>query len=208
MVLTGAGGTFSAGGDIAEFATAKADAEQGRRYGRIMLGAVRAITGCRHPVVAAIEGSCIGAGLVLAVASDIRIAAQDARFGIPINRLGFVMSHAELEPLVTLVGQAAALEILLEGRIFQAEEARAMGLVARLAAPGEVQAEAWRAAERIAAAAPLANRWHKSFIRRLADPAPLGAAERDEALACFETEDYRAGVAAFLAKTKPDFKGR
>jgi len=113
-----------------------------------------------------------------------------------------------MAPLVRLVGRAVALEILLEGRIFDAAEAKEKGLVTRVVADGGVAAEARAAAQRIAAGAPLVARWHKKFARRLADPRPLTDAERDECFDCFDTEDFRIGCAAFLAKEEPGFVGR
>ena len=110
--------------------------------------------------------------------------------------------------LAGLVGRAAALEILLEGRIFGASEAKDKGLVTRVVPDAEVQKEAMATAGRIAEGAPLVARWHKKFLRRLDDPAPLTSAELDEGFACFDTEDFRIGYRSFLAKTKPEFKGR
>jgi len=92
--------------------------------------------------------------------------------------------------------------------VFGADEALAKGLVNRVVADNKVAAECRETSERIAAGAPLVARWHKKFIRRLADPAPIPQAEWDEGFACFDTEDYATGRAAFLAKTKPEFHGR
>ena len=106
------------------------------------------------------------------------------------------------------IGPSAALEILLEGRVFGAAEAKEKGLVTRVVPDAEVESEALMTAERIAEGAPLVARWHKKFARRLADPRPLTAAEVDECFDCFDTEDFRTGYAAFLAKRKPTFTGR
>ena len=118
------------------------------------------------------------------------------------------MAYAEMEPLVRVVGAAVALEILLEGRIFDAEEAMAKGLVTRVVADDCVASETAATAQRIADGAPLVARWHKKFARRLADPTPIRAAEADECFDCFDTEDFRVGYAAFLAKRKPGFTGK
>jgi len=117
------------------------------------------------------------------------------------------MSHAELQPLLALLGPGAVLDILLTGDLMDAEHARRVGLVNRMVPDGEVVAAGFDLAGRIAAGAPLVNRWHKKFIRRLADPMPLSDAERDEALEAFGTADYREGRAAFLEKREPDFRG-
>ena len=136
------------------------------------------------------------------------ICGESSRFGAPIKNLGLVMAYAEMAPLMALVGRAVTLEILLEGRILDAAEALAKGLVTRIVPDGDVAAETRATAQRIAEGAPLVARWHKKFMRRLADPRPLSAAEEDECFDCFDTEDFRAGYAAFLAKTKPEFRGR
>ena len=118
------------------------------------------------------------------------------------------MAYAEMAPLVRLVGADVALEILLEGRIFDAAEAKDKRLVTRVVPDAEVAAEVAATAQRIAEGAPLVARWHKRFARRLADPRTLSDAERDECFDCFDTEDFRIGYAAFLAKRKPEFRGR
>ena len=131
-----------------------------------------------------------------------------SRFGAPINRLGLVMAYPEIESLRDLVGEKRALEILLEGRIFGAEEAQDMGIVTRVVDDDAVEAEAYATAERIADGAPLVARWHKKFLKRLRSAEPLSEAEFDEGFACYGTEDFGIGYRAFLAKEKPDFKGR
>ncbi len=173
-----------------------------------MHAAAAALACCRHPLVAQIHGLCVGGGLEIAALCDLRICGESSRFGAPVKNLGLVMAYAEMAPLVRLAGPAVALEILLEGRILDAREAYAKGLVTRVVADADVEAEARATATRIAEGAPLAARWHKRFARRLADPRPLSAAELAECFECFDTEDYRAGYAAFLAKQKPRFVGR
>jgi len=209
IVLRGAGErAFSPGNDISEFAAERSNKAQAIEYGGIMHASAQALENCRHPIVAQIHGICVGGGLEIAAFADIRICGESSRFGAPIKNLGLVMAYAEMAPLLRLVGHATALEILLEGRIFDAAEAKAKGLVTRVVPDAEVEAEARAAAQRIADGAPLAARWHKKFARRLADPRPLTDAERDECFDCFDTEDFRIGYAAFLAKRKPDFVGR
>jgi enoyl-CoA hydratase/carnithine racemase len=209
VVLKGAGGkAFSPGNDIGEFETERSNPAQAKDYGKLMHAALGTLRDCRHPTVAAIEGICVGGGMELAALCDLRICGKSSRFGAPIKNLGLVMAYPEIGALMALVGRTTALEILLEGRIFGAEEAKEKGLVTRIVADGAVLDEASAAARRIAEGAPLVARWHKKFARRLADPRPLSDAELDEGYACFGTEDFRIGYKAFLAKTKPDFKGK
>ncbi len=155
-----------------------------------------------------IQGACVGGGLLIASQCDLRICNESARFGVPVKNLGLTESYDELASMLRILGPAASLEILLEGRIWGAREAYEKGLVSRVVPDGDVVAEAYAAARRIAEGAPLVARWHKKFIRRLLDPRPLSAEERAEGYACFDTEDFRAGVAAFLAKRKPEFTGK
>jgi enoyl-CoA hydratase/carnithine racemase len=209
IVLRGAGNqAFAAGADISEFETTRATARVAKEYGTNLEATMRAIGECRHPTVAMIHGVCVGGGLEVASQCDIRICGTSSRFGIPIKKLGLVVAYGELNALIDLVGRATALEILLEGRVFSAAEALQKRLVTRVVPDGEVEQEALATAARIAEGAPLVARWHKKFARRLANPRPLAEDEIDEGFACFDTEDYRIGYQAFLAKTAPVFKGR
>jgi enoyl-CoA hydratase len=209
VIIRGAGEkAFSPGNDIAEFATERANKAQAIDYGRVMHATATALRECRHPLVAQIHGICVGGGLEIAALCDLRICGESSRFGAPIKNLGLVMAYPEMAPLVRLVGADIALEILLEGRIFDAAEAKEKRLVTRVVPDADVAAEARATAQRIADGAPLAARWHKRFARRLADPRPIAESENDECFDCFDTEDFRIGYASFLAKRKPGFVGR
>lgn len=211
IVLRGAGSrAFAAGADIAEFAQVRDNVEQGKRYHReIVHGALRAVGECRHPTLAMIHGPCVGGGLEIACQCDLRFSGESGRFGVPINRLGFAIAYDELAALLPLVGRAVALEILIEGRVWNAPEALAKGLLTRVVADGVLQDETYATARRIAEGAPLVARWHKKFVRALApSPAPLAAEEIEENFAYFNTEDYRIGYDAFMKKKKPKFHGR
>ncbi|AEI81090.1 enoyl-CoA hydratase EchA [Cupriavidus necator N-1] len=209
VVLRGAGDkAFAAGADIAEFDTMRANAAQAQQYGEITNATMRAIAECRHPTIALIQGACVGGGLEIASMCDLRICGESSRFGVPVNRLGLVMSYGELGGLVALAGPATALEIVLEGRVFDAAEALEKRLVNRVVADEAVPDEAYATARRIAAGAPLVARWHKQFVRRLSDPTPLRPEEHAESYVCFDTEDFRIGHRAFIDKTRPQFVGR
>jgi enoyl-CoA hydratase len=209
VIVRGAGEkAFSPGNDIAEFATERANKAQAIEYGHVMHATARALAGCRHPLVAQIHGVCVGGGLEIAALCDLRICGTSSRFGAPIKNLGLVMAYPEMLPLVRLAGTDVAVEILLEGRIFDALEAKEKRLVTRVVPDDQVAAEALATAQRIADGSPLVARWHKKFARRLAESRPITADEYDECFDCFDTEDFRIGYAAFLAKKKPVFLGR
>ncbi|MCD6673042.1 MAG: enoyl-CoA hydratase-related protein [Burkholderiaceae bacterium] len=209
VVVRGAGEkSFSPGNDIGEFETMRSNREQAIAYGEVMHATAQAIAECRHPTLAQIHGICVGGGLEIAALCDLRICGAGSRFGAPIKNLGLVMAYPEIAPLIELAGRSVALELLYEGRILDAREAYEKGLVNRVVADDRVAGECRETARRIADGAPLVARWHKKFVRRLAQGTPLSEAERLEAFDCFDTEDFRTGYRAFLAKTKPVFAGR
>src|SRR5262245_39275945 len=195
VVIRGAGEkAFAAGADIAEFARERADTKQAKPYGNLIHETMQAVARCRHPTVALIRGACVGGGLEIAAMCDFRVCGESSRFGIPVSRLGLTMAYGELAGLLALVGRAVALEILLEGRVFDAAEAYCKGLVNRVVADDKVEDESYALARRLADGAPLVNRWHKQFVERLTVTAQVPPAEWDEGFACFDTEDYREGI--------------
>ncbi len=209
VILRGAGDqAFAAGADIGEFNQVRANAKQAALYGHTMHQTLLSISQCQHPTVALIEGACIGGGLEIACACDLRICGSSSRFGVPINRLGLTMGYGELIGLLQVVGRANALEILLEGRIFDAQEAFHKRLVNRVVADTAVVDEALAIAARIAAGAPLVARWHKRFLTKLQPEPTLSQEEWEEGYACFDTEDYQTGTRAFVNKSKPQFNAR
>lgn len=209
IVLRGAGDkSFAPGNDISEFKDARSNSKDAKEYGEVHHEALAALNECRHPIVALIQGICVGGGLEIASLCDLRICGASSRFGVPINRLGLCVGLREMQGLYQLVGKAVTMEILLEGRVFDASEAMQKGLVTRVVADDQVIDEAYASARRIADGAPLIARWHKQFMRRLADPAPLTQQEKDESYLCYDTEDFHIGYTSFLEKTKPVFKGK
>ncbi|PWC39470.1 enoyl-CoA hydratase-related protein [Azospirillum sp. TSO35-2] len=199
---------FSPGADISEFESERNSPEQGADYGELMDEGLDGLRALRHPVLAAIDGPCCGIGLAVALACDLRVCSESSRFGVPVSRLGISMGPSELKLVADVAGGPAALEILLEGRVFSAAEAKDKRLVHRIVPDEGFEAEIAATCQRIAAGAPLAATLHKRTVHRLADPAPLSDAEIAECYRCFGTEDFREGYRAFLAKRKPVFTGR
>ena len=209
IIITGAGDkAFAVGADISEFEENRSSVEKARNYAKRTHGALAALSECRHPVLAAINGLCVGGGLEIACCADLRIASASSRFGIPVKRLGLVVAYDEMRALLHLVGKSNTLRILLEGDVFGADEALRMGLVNRVVAATEFDAAVMKSAGLIGEGAPLVARWHKKFANRLIDPAPLTPEEKDESFTCFGTEDFAAGYQAFLEKRQPRFAGR
>jgi enoyl-CoA hydratase/carnithine racemase len=204
----GEGKAFAAGGDLEDFRTARATLDKAIAYHEAVGAALAAIENCPIPTVAQIVGPCVGGGLEIAAACDIRIAGESARFGAPINKLGFSMYPGEMAGLLKLAGPAVVKEILLEGRLLNAHEACDKGLVSRVVADAEVEREVLAAVSRITAGAPLVARWHKQWIARLGEGSPLTDAEKRASFAFLDSADYREGLAAFAEKRTPRFEGR
>lgn len=207
LILRGAGeAAFASGADITEFPSTRSDPRSAAAYHEAVVGAFRAVAAIEQPVIAMIHGYCIGGGCELAVACDLRLADDRARFGIPAARLGVVLGVDELRALRGLIGEAAAKDILLTGRTLGADEALRLGLVNQVLPPADLAAATFALAERIAGYAPVALAAVKDLLARLARD------EGDEALAAahaafshraFASPDYNAGVRAFIERRAP-----
>jgi enoyl-CoA hydratase len=209
VVLRGDHGNFAAGADIREFPRERADQKGVVNYHmQVIAPALHAIAGCMHPVLAQIEGVCVGGGLEIASQCDLRIAGASSRFGVPINKLGFPMAPEEMRGLLELAGRATTMEILLEGRVFTAAEAMAKGLLTRVLPDADVAADVLRTAQRLAKGAPLAARINKKTAARLCSrPDPLAESELDDFFSYAQSRDHHEGVRAFLAGQEPVFSG-
>ncbi|ARP80932.1 enoyl-CoA hydratase [Bordetella genomosp. 8] len=208
IVVQGDGGHFAAGADIREFPRERGDLAAVVRYHRdILAPALAAIAACLHPIVARIDGVCVGGGLEIACLCDLRIAARTARLGAPINRLGFPMAPDEMRGLLQLAGRAVTMELLLEGRILDAPEACAKGLLTRVVPDADLDGEVRRCVDRIQAGAPLAARLNKGMATRLARAEALDDEEYERFFSYAESRDHREGVRAFLAGEAPIFTG-
>ena len=209
VVVQGAAGHFAAGADIEEFPQVRFDEASGRGYHlALMAPALDALRALPMPVVAAIEGNCIGGGLEIALACDLRVARSDARLGAPVGRLGFPFALPELRALLALVGPSVAADLLLAGRLLSGDEAERKGLVQRAVAAAAFAGAVEETVDGVLAGSPLAARLNKANIARLLAGGPISAEELDASFAFFRSHDYAEGVTAFLARRPPQFNGR
>lgn len=211
IVLKGAGEkAFSAGADISQFKEKRTGAEAVREYNAASDKAGRALRECPKPTIAMVRGYCIGGGTAVAVGCDIRIASDDARFGVPAAKLGLGYRFDGIRRLASIVGPSSAAEIFFTGRQFSAQEALDMGLINRIVPVAELEKYTLDYANTIAVNAPLTIAAVKrSLIEFLKDPAERDLAHCQKMVnACYESEDYKEGQAAFMEKRKPQFKGR
>src|SRR6185369_7885849 len=158
------------------------------KYGEVMITALLAIRDCPLPTIAAIDGNCIGGGLEIAAMCDLRLAAADARFGVPIQKIGVTMPYPELKELTALLGRATMLELLLEGGIHGADWAYAKGLVTRICDAAQMEGELSELLKRICAGSPLSHRNHKVMTRRCQEAGSLTPAEIRAGYAACEAE--------------------
>jgi len=211
VVITGAGSAFCAGADlVGRFGPGAGAVHGGDTFRPAFEGVLDAVVDHPAPVIAAINGPAMGAGMQIAVACDLRVAAPGAKLAIPGGKLGIHLSAENIWRLAMLVGQGAARDFLLAGRVMTAEEAVHVGLVQRLAE--DAPAEALDLAGEIAALAPLTVQGHKRSLNLVARDQALGDDARAEIAAleerAFAGDDVREGLAAFAEKRSPRFTGK
>ena len=206
LILRGAGGNFAAGADIGEFSQVFADRAASHAYQAAMAAAMRAIEDAPVPVIAQVDGLCIGAGVALAAACDLRLAASDARFAITPAKLGLVYSLADTARVMALIGPGVTKDLLFTARMIDAAEAQAIGLVGAVHAPGELAAAVAEKAAQIAANSSWTHARGKQVVRRiLAGARDDDKQTRDWFADAPEGADYREGIAAFAERRKPRF---
>lgn len=205
VVVAGEGGHFCAGGDIAEYTDFRFHPEGLRDFHENdVWGGLSAMLACDLPVIAQIEGNCMGAGVEIASCCDIRVAGQGARFGAPIARLGFPMAPREAQLVAREVGLATARQMLLEAAVLDAPTLLARGFVQAVVHDADVPAEAQQRALRITRLAPQAARLNKQALRALAGGQGADALV-PTAYDYADSAEHREGIAAFLAKRPPNF---
>ena len=201
VIVAGEGDAFCAGGDIAEYPAFRFDEAQLQHFHEVEVwGALQAMLACDVPIVAAIQGACMGAGLEIASCCDIRLAADSARFGAPIGRLGFPMAPPEAQLVAAAAGEATARELLLEAAVLPAAEMHRRGFLHDVVPESALADRAAASAQRIAALAPRAARLNKRTLRALHRGEPL-----DDAYRYAASPEHREGIGAFLDKRKPAF---
>lgn len=206
LCVAGAGGHFCGGADIGEFADCYATPEATAATNAAIREAVEALAACPKPTVALVQGACVGGGVALALACDLRLAADDARFAVTPVKLGLIYSHADTQRLVRAIGAGRAKELLFSARVVVAEEALRIGLIDRLSPKAAFVAESDSYLRSLAGASRPALRGVKAMVKAIED----GAVRETDALAGlfedpFGGADFAEGYAAFLAKRLPRF---
>jgi enoyl-CoA hydratase len=204
-VFRGAGGSFAAGTDIAQFLEFTGG-ESGIVYERQIEASVELIERIPKPVIALVEGNCVGGGLIIATACDLRIATPNARFGVPIARtLGNCLSPLNVSRLLQHFGPARTKRMLLFAELIGAAEAESCGFVARIVASSEFDGVAGELCSRIAAQAPITMMAAKEMIRRVATGL---APDCDDLIRMvYGSTDFQEGVRAFVTKRQPQWRG-
>lgn len=210
LVVRGAGdAAFASGADISEFAQVRADTATARAYTTLVDAAERALANFPRPTIAMIHGFCVGGGLELALACDVRWASRTSRFGITAARLGIIYSFGATRRLAGVVGPSHARDLLYSARLIDAEAARAMGLVNTVCEPQALESDVYSYARTLAERAPLSQRGAKLMLQHLVGEGRMTESELAAVIEqAYESEDYHEGVRAFLDRRPPHFRGR
>jgi enoyl-CoA hydratase/carnithine racemase len=212
LVVTGSGRAFSAGYDIGAIPEQSFERDAESLVAHPFHAAMEAVSAHPYPVVAAINGHCLGGGLELAVRCDLRVCAASAKLGMPPAKLGLIYGHTGLERFIDVIGVAHTKELFLTGRNLTAERAAAIGLVNEAVADERVEAVSLELAAEIASNAPLSMTGNKRAIETIARAARLTPEAEEELVelrrSCFASEDFREGIRAFAEKRKPRWQGR
>ena len=206
IIHGGTAGAFAAGADISEFETIYATAESAERSGDTIARAIDSLANCAKPVIAAIDGACVGGGVSLALAADLRIAGEGAKFAVTPAKLGLVYPVDDTRRLAEAVGVPNAKDILLTGRLFESEEAFRMGLINRLVPKGDALAVAREVAAGIGAISQWSNRATKQMFEGVEKGWDNNTPEAKALfLDGFANEDFSEGYSAFLQKRPARF---
>lgn len=207
IVLRGAAGNLSVGSDISQFPEHRTGMELADRYNAAIDAALVAIAEVPHPVIAMISGLAVGGGCELACAADLRVAADDARFGVPIARLGVSIGEVEARTLLRVLTPARLKDLLLSGRMIDVEEAVRIGLVDRVVPSAQLASATRELATTVARGAPLAARANKLTVNAVADGSLEAARDRlrELTVAIYEGSDLQEGIRAFTEKRPAQF---